>query len=86
MKLRAAWAPQVSTGAVKCRRCRLPIDPQQPWHLGHIEDRGTGGSDDPANLHPEHVRCNTSAGGKLAQALRKTPTIPANPTQNRRTW
>jgi hypothetical protein len=86
MAMRQRWAVEVSTGNVRCRRCRLPIDPQSSWHLGHIEDRATGGSDDPSNVWPEHARCNTSAGGKLAQAMRRRPDVATNPTQNRRTW
>lgn len=86
MAMRAHWAVEVSTGGVRCRRCGLPIDPEGAWHLGHIEDRATGGSDDPTNVYPEHARCNTAAGGRLAQALKRKPDLPVNPTQNRRTW
>jgi predicted nucleic acid-binding Zn ribbon protein len=41
-KLRAQWAPKVATGAVLCWRCGHPIQPGQPWDLGHDDhDRTT---------------------------------------------
>jgi hypothetical protein len=83
MTLRQQWAPRVASGQVDCARCALPIHPDQAWHLGHQQDRALGGTDDPSNLWPEHVRCSTSAGGKLAHRLR---TKPKPPTIKRRPW
>jgi hypothetical protein len=45
-----------------CRRCGLPIDPDEPWDLGHIVAKADGGTVTPDNLAPEHRRCNRSAG------------------------
>lgn len=82
---RRRWIAAIAHGDVRCAKCDLPIDPRQPWHLGHQLARALGGSHDPANLHPEHVRCSTSDGGKLAAALRRTTrTIPT--ATNRRSW
>ncbi len=49
---RARWAPRVAAGAVACWRCQTPIDPNEPWDLGHNdEDRGKYNG-------PEHRKCN----------------------------
>ena len=53
-QLRRRWARAVADGHVACWRCGLPIDPSDPWHLGH-DDR-----DDTTYRGPEHVRCNTA--------------------------
>lgn len=82
---RAPWLARVAAGGVSCGRCGLPIAPAQRWHLGHIVDRALGGGHEPSNLHPEHVLCSTSAGGKLGQALRRSArTVPS--VTNRRSW
>lgn len=82
---RAPWLPRIAAGGVDCARCGLPIRPDQPWHLGHQVDRALGGGHEPTNLHPEHPGCSTSAGGKLAQALRRSAqTVPHVTT--RRSW
>ncbi len=64
-RLRAQWAPKVATGRVRCHspRCLRPDDPlihpDEPWDLGHTEDR--------RSYHgPEHAACNRSAGGHAA--------------------
>lgn len=58
---RRAIAPTVATGTVACTRCGLPIQPGQPWDLGHNDDRTriTG---------PEHATCNRSAAGRASHA------------------
>jgi hypothetical protein len=67
---RAKWAVKVEAGGVECARAAVGecvedsplIDPDQPWDLGHTEDRkGWTG--------PEHVKCNRSAGGRRGNRL-----------------
>lgn len=58
---RRQWAPLVAAGNVRCARCTNPIDPTQPWDLGHTDDR-TGW------VGPECASCNRSAGGRAAHA------------------
>ena len=59
-RIRAAWAPRVETGRVKCARCRRPIAPGAPWDLGHDD------SDRSRYTGPEHQYCNRAAGGRAA--------------------
>ena len=72
-KARAHCRQLLQQGPVPCQRCNREItsaDPESSWHAGHLEDHATGGSDtDTANFYPEHVKCNTSAGGKLGAAI-----------------
>ncbi|MBT9255387.1 hypothetical protein KMZ30_07350 [Phycicoccus sp. KQZ13P-1] len=57
-KLRAEWEPIVAAGRVTCARCGEPIEPGQPWDLGHADD-------DPDQYNgPEHESCNRRAGGE----------------------
>lgn len=41
-----------------CGRCGEPIDPDQPWDLGHIVPHAAGGQLTQSNVRPEHVTCN----------------------------
>lgn len=51
-QLRQNWSPKVMTGAVRCWRCGKPLDPNEPWDLGHDDlDRSI-------YKGPEHVACN----------------------------
>jgi len=68
---RAAWAPRVATGTVRCARgsaCRRAelvdgelvgglIRAGEGWHLGHPDGESAGG--------PEHIACNTGAPMRL---------------------
>lgn len=59
---RKRHAPTVKAGHATCARCSRPIDPDEPWDLGHTDDRT-------AWTGPEHRACNRSAGGKNAAAV-----------------
>ena len=60
---RKRWIPAVAAGHVSCNRCNLPIEPQEPWDLGHNDDRT-------AWTGPEHQDCNRRAGQANAVAAR----------------
>lgn len=55
-----------------CRLCRSPIDaslsPRHPMgpSVGHVLPRSKGGTDDLANLRPEHLSCNVGLGARPA--------------------
>jgi hypothetical protein len=57
--MRRRLAPLVATGTVRCWRCRELITRDEPWDLGHTDDRT-------AYAGAEHTDCNRSAGGKAA--------------------
>jgi hypothetical protein len=46
-------------GYLTCARCKGRIEPDEPWHQGHTDDRTTWSG-------PEHVLCNLSAAGKAS--------------------
>lgn len=52
--VRRSFAASVRAGLAVCARCQLPIDPSEPWDLGH--DDATGGYSG-----PEHAVCNRGA-------------------------
>lgn len=54
---RKRLAPAVARGDYSCARCGEPIEPGQPWDLGHTDDR-TGWTG------PEHEHCNRSDGAQ----------------------
>ncbi len=58
---RERWRPTVEAGHASCARCNEPIAPDQPWDLGHTDDR-TGWTG------PECVPCNRAAGGRNGAA------------------
>jgi hypothetical protein len=58
---RESWQPHVNAGQVTCWRCNEPIEPGEPWDLGHDDHDRT------ITRGPEHAnRCNRSAGGRAA--------------------
>lgn len=60
---RRGWTPAVAAGHVACWRCGDPIQPGEPWDLGH-DDR-----DRTVTRGPEHAnRCNRKAGGQASHA------------------
>lgn len=56
-----------------CWRCGRPLDVDDKWHAGHVQDRMDGGQDSPDNLAPECEPCNLSAGGKRGAAITNGP-------------
>ena len=56
--LRNQWRPQVEAGTVHCARCGRPIQPGQPWDLGHDDHDRT------RYRGPEHARCNRATAGR----------------------
>lgn len=59
---RKRWEPIIATGNVLCANPQCdhpdtPIDPDEPWDVGHTEDR-TG------YRGPEHMACNRREGGR----------------------
>jgi len=67
-----AIADRKAKAGSPCWRCGGAIDTadRKSYHAGHVVDKALGGTDDATNIEPEHVACNLSAGGKLAQALK----------------
>ena len=62
---RADWALLIAQGHRPiCRRCSLPITPDQPFDLGHRQDLTLGGN--PKTRSPEHQDCNRAAGQTLS--------------------
>lgn len=86
-KARAIARRKAEAGA-HCWRCGRPIDLAQPksWHAGHIVDDALGGEVTESNIEPEHARCNTAAGGRLAQTLKAADKIAAAPQYRPAFW
>ena len=54
-QIRRALEPSVVAGLAACSRCGEPIEPGEPWDLGHSDfDRRFYSG-------PEHARCNRGA-------------------------
>ena len=67
---RANLAPIIATGQTRCVRCNQLIEPGQPWHLDHADDRRT-------YLGAAHAYCNLSAAAiKRNGFKRNTKRIP----------
>lgn len=60
---RKRWDHIVRAGNAVCARCREPIAPDEPYDLGHTEDRTTWSG-------PEHRSCNRSAGARNSNRQR----------------
>jgi hypothetical protein len=56
---RRQWKAMLDTEPWPCARCGRPIQPGEPFHLDHSDDRS-------GLLGPSCPKCNTSAGGKAA--------------------
>ncbi len=64
---RERWAPIVTSGTALCTNphCTRPtrlIGPNEPWDLGHTEDRTS-------YRGPEHAACNRAEGGRNGAAV-----------------
>lgn len=70
-RIRRRWAPVVARGEATCWRCTQPIDPTEPWDLGHDDHDRT------IYNGPEHRACNRGQPSRD----RRTPT-----TDTSRTW
>lgn len=57
------WRPFVRAGLVTCPVCGELIDKDEPWHLGHSDDRQT-------YIGPTHVLCNLREAGLKTARLR----------------
>lgn len=60
---RAKWEPIVKEGKTNCARCGEPLKADEPFDLGHNDDRS-------GYFGPEHVKCNRGAGARNATAAR----------------
>lgn len=78
-RLREYWAAELP---YPCWRCGVPIQPGEPWDLGHVIDRANGGQDEHAR--PEHRHrtgvCigNRSAGAALSASYTKQAVASAS--------
>lgn len=61
---RERWRPDVEAGLVDCWRCGKPIDPCEPWDLGHDDHDRT------RYRGPEHRACNRGAAAHKAALTR----------------
>lgn len=64
-QLRAQWEPIVRAGGIYCARCGDLIDPDEKWHLGHID------GDPDSYQGPEHVKCNCATQPVTRQRRRE---------------
>lgn len=66
-QLRKSIKPHVDAGEAVCWRCHHPIQPGQPWDLGHDDN------DRSIWRGPEHVACNRGSAATRGNRARGTP-------------
>lgn len=67
-KRRRRAARNVAMGRAVCWRCGMPIDPNEPWDLGHDD------KDRSITRGPEHLRCNRATSSR--RPSRRRPAEP----------
>lgn len=82
-RTRAKWVRKVRAGGVNCWRCGAPINPCDPWDLGHDD------ADRSRYRGPEHIACNRATKGRN----KKQPThtgklivVTGPPASGKSTW
>ncbi len=75
-KRREALKPTVDAGQADCWRCGHPIEPGEPWDLGHDDH------DRSVYRGPEHRHCNR--GSAAARGNRQR--VPRPVTRHSREW
>lgn len=63
-KLRRMLRDSVARGLALCAYCGDPIEPWEPWDLGHADDRRFWNG-------PEHVRCNRKSSTRRLRHSRE---------------
>jgi hypothetical protein len=58
---RRTWERSINAGIVSCSRCGLPIEPGEPWDLGHSDE------DRRRYSGPEHTACNRATKGRAVE-------------------
>lgn len=81
MKLREQLG---ATLPANCWRCGRTVNPGDPWHVGHIQDRADGGQADArlvtlADVAVECAPCNLGAGGRRGAAVTNAGKVKAGP-------
>jgi hypothetical protein len=62
-RIRTALQRVVRAGGVECVRCGKPIDPFEPFDVGHVDG-------DPTTIAgPEHRRCNRATASRRKRVV-----------------
>lgn len=56
-----------------CGVCRLPVAPQEAWHIDHVIPLSRGGQHSYANTQLAHAECNIKKGSALPGEARGVP-------------